>query len=579
MIQQKDLSRLFGRMADLLEIRGENVFRIRAYRRAAQTLDAFSGELQRRVNDGTLEKMSGIGKDLALKITEFSQTGQIQSYERLVKSMPKGVVDLLEVPGLGPKGTKLISEQLKVTNLRQLKAAAQSHRIRTLPGFSEKKEANLLKGMEILQSARSRMDLGTATALAMELMAFLKKQSGVKRVAIAGSLRRLRETIGDIDLLATAGQSGKVTAGFAQASFSERVLVCGQTKTSILTKEGVQVDLRVVAPEAFGAALQYFTGSKEHNVRLRERATRRGLKVNEYGVFRLQSGKKVAGREEEDVYKALELPWIPPEMREDTGEVEAAARGQLPSPVDLKDIRGDFHVHTNASDGTAKLEDLPAAGAARGYQYLVVTDHSRSLKVANGLSIERLRSRMRRIDALNRQKHRCRLLKGAEVDILPDGRMDYPDDVLKELDVVVGSVHSAFKQDSATMTCRILRAIHNPYVTILGHPTGRLMGSREGYAVDLDAIFKAAKDTGTALELNGQPRRLDLSSSAARKARDMGAMLAISTDSHSLAQLDQMTFGLGLARRAWVESDQVLNAMSLARLQRWVSIKRKRLGR
>ena len=361
--------------------------------------------------------------------------------------------------------------------------------------------------------------------------------------------------------------------------FCARILASGKTKTSILTPEGLQVDLRVVPPESFGAALQYFTGSKEHNVRLRELAVRRGLKVNEYGVFRVRDGRRLAGREESDVYEVLGMPWIPPELREDAGELEAAKAGRLPRVVEERDIRGDFHIHTRWSDGSDSLEAMAAAGEARGYEYLAICDHSRSLKVAHGMSVPRLRQQMAAVRALNRRQKRCRLLMGAEVDILNDGAMDYPNEVLADLDFVVGSIHTGFGQGEARLTHRLVTAMHNPYVTLIAHPTGRLMGQREPYPVDLETVFKAAKETGTALEINAYPRRLDLSDVAARRAKTTGVMLAISTDSHSLDQLEQMAFGIGVARRAWVEARDLLNCRSLRSLTAWIGRKRPTAGR
>lgn len=578
-MKQHEIAAVFSQMADLLELRGDNPFRIRAYRRAAQHLETFSGDLEPLASSGRLTTLSGIGEDLAAKIAEYLSTGRVAAYEKLKRSVPKGVLELLEVPGVGPKTAKVLHERLRIHSIGQLEAAARAHRLSRLPGFQAKKEENILKGIEIVRKGQERMHLGVALPLATELLTFLKGVSGVSRVSTAGSLRRMKETIGDLDLLAAASKPARVMDAFTHAAFCARVLASGDTKSSILTKDGIQVDLRVVAPDSFGAALQYFTGSKEHNVRLREMASRRGLKVNEYGVFKSATNRRIAGREEEEVYRALGLAWIAPELREDTGEIDAAKTGRLPSLVDAGDIKGDFHIHTTWSDGSDSLDDVAKAGQARGYQYLAVCDHSQSLKVAHGMTPARLRRQMTKIRSLNARAARFRLLMGAEVDILSDGSMDYPDEVLAELDFVVGSIHSGFTQGERVITQRIIAAMRNPYVTLIAHPTGRLMGRREPYPVDLEAVCQAAKDTGTALEMNAYPKRMDLCDTAARRAKDLGVMLAISTDTHSLDQLDQMVFGLGIARRAWVEPKQLLNCLSRQALLSWVGRKRSAMGR
>ncbi len=573
-MKQHEIAALFAQMGDLLEFRGENPFRIRAYRRAAQNLESFSGDLDRLAAEGRLTELSGIGSDLAAKITEYLTTGRIKAVEELRRSIPSGVLALLEVPGIGPKTAKNLTERLHIASVEQLEEAARAHRLQGLPGFQKQKEQNILRGIAIVKKGRERMHLGLALGLASELLALLGKVPGVTRVSAAGSLRRMKETIGDLDLLAASRRPLGVMRSLCESSYCARVLAEGTTKASIITPSGVQVDLRVVEPESFGAALQYFTGSKEHNVRLRELAIRRGLKVNEYGVFRLNTGRRLAGKEETDVYKALGLPWIAPELREDRSEIDAAKTGRLPDLVEAADVRGDFHIHTNWSDGSDRLEDMARAGAARGYQYLAICDHSRSLKVAHGMSIPRIRQQMAAVRALNARNRGLRLLMGSEVDILNDGSMDYPDHVLAELDFVVGSVHSGFTQSEATLTRRIVAAMRNPYVTLIAHPTGRLMGQREAYPVDLEAVYRVAKETRTALEINAHPKRLDLCDTAAQRAKELGVMLAISTDSHSVDQLEQMAIGLGVARRAWIEPTHLLNCFTRDQLLSWIRRKR-----
>lgn len=574
----QQLAALFTQMADLLECRGDNPFRIRAYRRGAQAVEAYGGDLEQLANAGRLRTIPGIGEDLAAKITEAYRTGTIAALDRLKRQMPSGILELLRVPGLGPKTAMLLHKQLKVDTVDALEQAIAAGRLKGVAGFQEKKVQNLLKGLQTARQGHERMLLGDAYRLAQDLLALLGKVPGVRRASMAGSLRRMRETIGDLDLLAASESPAKVMAALTRSAFCARVLGSGGTKTSILTPQGVQVDLRVVPPKSFGAALQYFTGSKEHNVRLRELAARQGLKVNEYGVFRVKTNRWIAGREEADVYKALGLRWMPPELREDTGELDAALRHRLPRLVDAQDIRGDFHIHTDATDGHYPLDAVAKAAEARGYEYIAVCDHSRSLRVARGLSIEQLRAHVKKIRALSGKLRRLRLLAGTEMDILPDGSLDYPDTVLRELDFVVASIHSAFAKPREQLTRRLIRAMENPYVTLIAHPTGRRIGLREPYPLDTDEVFRAATRTGTALEINAQPERLDLRDHLARQAQEAGVMLAISTDTHALRDFDHMAFGLGIARRAWIGPQQVLNTMTLNRLTGWIAKQRSRKG-
>lgn len=573
-MKQHEIAALFTQMADLLEFRGANPFRIRAYRKAAQSLEGLAEDLERLNAQDRLEDIPGIGQDLARKIRDYLAHGTIQEIEEVKRTVPPVVFELLEVPGVGPKTAKLLVDRLRITSLDRLESAAKTHKLCKLPGFQETKEQNILKGIAIVRKGRARMHLGLALPLARSLLDALRALPEVKRIEAAGSLRRMKETIGDLDLLVAAAQPAAVMRAFTTAPFCGRVLAAGTTKASILTPDGVQVDLRVVEPGAFGAALVYFTGSKEHNVHLREMAVRKGLKINEYGVFN-KTGKRLAGREEEDVYRAVGLPWIPPEIREDGGEFEAALKGHLPKLVTQEDVRGDFHIHTTASDGAHGLEEVAEAGRKRGYEYLVISDHSQSLKVANGMSVRKLNTQMTKIRMLNRRFRGFQLLMGSEVDILQRGRLDYPDEVLSRLDFVIGSIHSGFKQDEATLTARLTAAMRNPYLSLIAHPTGRLMGQREPYAVDLERVFAAAKTTQTALEINAYPKRLDLNDQHARRAKDCGVRLAISTDTHRLDQLHDIAIGLGVARRAWLEPKHLLNCLSRDRLLAWVHEKRR----
>ncbi len=573
-MKQLEIADAFGRIADFLELKGENPFRIRAYRRAALNLKNLTEDLEQLAGAGGLEQIPGIGKDLAAKIQEVLASGRIEFLERLKKEIPESLVSLLTVPGIGPKTAKLVYDKFKVRSIAHLEELVKAGKLRMLPGFQQKKEQNILRGIQLLKAGQERMTLGVARALADQVLRSLKGLPEIRRIAVAGSLRRCKETVRDLDILVTSTHPAKVMDRFVNLSIVGQVQAHGETKSSIRTRQGVQVDLRVVEPDQFGAALVYFTGSKEHNIRIRSLANKLGLTVNEYGAFREKTGRKVAGREEEDVYRVLGLPWIPPELREDTGEVEAAARGRLPKLVELKDLKGDFHIHTNRSDGHHPLEEVARAAKARGYRYMLLSDHSQSLRVAGGLSESELLEQMEEVRKLNRRLSPFRVLMGAEVDILPDGRMDYPNRLLAKLDLVIAAVHSAFKQPKETMTRRILKALENRYVTILAHPTGRLLGEREPYEVDLEQVCRTAARTRTALEINCYTQRLDLNDVQARKAREMGVKLVLSTDTHALEQLEGIELGLAMARRAWSEPGDLLNTMGLKQLLNWVATKR-----
>ncbi len=563
-----EIAKLFYEMADLLEIKGENVFRVRAYRRAAETLESLPEEITAAAQRGGLMKIPGIGKDLAGKIQEFLAGGKIADLEAMRKEVPRGLLSIMEVPGLGPKTAKLLYDRLGVDSVERLEALARSGEILGVPGIREKTRDNILKGIATWKAGQSRMLVGKALGVAESLVEALKARGGVSKIEVAGSTRRRKETVGDIDILVTSEDPARVIDTFVSLPSALDVLAHGETKASIRHQEGIQVDLRVVELEAFGAALQYFTGSKEHNVRLRELASKKGLKVSEYGVFDEKSGKRIAGATEEEVYEAIGLPWISPELRENAGEIEAALTGKLPDLIEEDAIRGDLHAHTDWSDGHHPLEKLIAAAEARGYEYIIVSDHSKSSTVAGGLTADELREQIRKIRALQK-KHTIRILTGSECDILADGSMDFPDDVLKELDIVLAAVHSRFKQSRAEMTARIVRALENPYVNILVHPTGRLIGERDPYDVDLEQVFAAAKKHGKAIEINASPQRLDLKDAHARRAAELGVMITIDTDTHYLENLDNIALGVATARRAWITRRQVLNTLPLKNLLAW----------
>ena len=563
-----EVARLFNLMADVLELQGENVFRVRAYRRAAQNLETLREDVETLAREKRLDEIPGVGADLAGKIAEYLETGRVRDIDRAARKIPEGVVALMNVPGIGPKMAMRLHRR-GITDVDRLEKAARAGRLRGLPGIQARTEQSILHGIALVRGGQARMPLGRALPIARRLAEALRRASGVREIALAGSIRRGRETVGDIDVLVTSDRPRAVMDAFVALPEVGEILEKGDTKGSIRHREGLQVDLRVVEPECFGAALVYFTGSKQHNIRIREMAVRRGLKLSEYGVFRASSGRRVAGATEEEVYAAIGLPWIPPELREDAGEVEAALGGRLPVLVSLDDIRGDLHCHTKASDGHASIEAVVAAARRRGYEYVVISDHSRSARVAGGLSPGEARTHVTRIRAVARRSKDIAVLAGTECDILPDGSMDYPDALLADLDVVVAAVHGRFKQPRAEMTRRLCRALANPHVDVLAHPSGRLIGEREPYAFDLERVLDTAKRHDKALEINAYPTRLDLGDVQARRAHERGVLLAIDTDSHMLDHLGFMELGVLTARRAWVGKAGVVNTWPARRLREW----------
>jgi DNA polymerase (family 10) len=574
-----EVARLFELMADLLEIRGDNPFRIRAYRRASQNVESLGEDIEAVARDGRLAKIPGVGRDLADKITEYLKSGRMKDVEALQQDIPKGVVELMTVPGLGPRTAKLLYDKAGVSDVAQLEELARSGRLRGLPGIQEKSEANILKGIAVIKKGQERTPLARGLPLAEALYRALESLPEVEQLALAGSIRRRKETVGDFDILVTSPAPARVMEAFSGLPDVAEVLARGGTKASVRHREGIQVDLRVVEPESFGAALVYFTGSKQHNIRIREMAVRKHLKISEYGVFEEATGRRVAGRTEEEVYAAIGLPWIPPELREDAGEVEAALGGTLPRLVELGDIRGDLHAHTNASDGHHTIEELVQAARARGYQYIIVSDHSRSSTVAGGLCVEELQARLQKIRAIQTAHSDIRILAGTECDILPDGSLDYPDPVLAELDIVLGAVHSRFRQSRPEMTQRLCAALANPYVNILAHPTGRLIGEREPSDVDLDEVLRTAKHHDTAVEINCHAKRLDLNDVHTRRAAELGVLVSIDTDTHVLDHLDNMSLGIATARRGWIEAPRVINTWPVEKLLDWVHRSRPARGK
>jgi DNA polymerase (family X) len=569
-VKNFEIARLFYEMASLLEVKSDNVFRVRAYQRAAQTLETLAEDVAALAERGELTKLPGIGRELAALITEYLQTGRLAPLDTLRAELPPAFLTLLEIRGLGPKTARLLWERLGVGTVERLEELCRSGEILQVPGVRQKTSENILKGIALWKAGRARMPVSQARRVAALVVDALRAHGGVDRIEVAGSLRRLRETVKDVDILVTSTQPLRVIGTLVSLPSVTEVLARGDTKASVRHQDGVQIDLRVVEPAAFGAALQYFTGSKDHNVRLREMARRRGLTISEYGVFEERTGTRVAGATEEDVYAAVGLPWIPPELRENTGELEAARAGRLPSLVTAAAIRGDLHAHTDWSDGHHSLDRLIEAAEARGYEYIIVSDHSQSAAIARGLSVDQLRAQVETIRHLQ-PRFKIRILTGTECDILADGTMDFPDEVLGELDIVLAAVHSRFRQTREEMTARIVRALENPHVDVLVHPTGRLLGSREPYDVDLESVFGAARQHGKAVEINASPDRLDLADVHARRAADLGVPVAVSTDTHYLSNLDNLELGLGVARRAWIGPAQVLNARPLDDLLAWRS--------
>ncbi len=558
-MENQRVAQIFQEIGDVLELKGENRFRYLSYHRAAQTITNLSQDIRKIYDNGELEKIPGIGKALSEKIAEILNTGKCGTHERLLAEFDKGLLELLTIRGLGPKKVKKFYDELGIDNVGKLKVAAEKGVIAELDGMGEKSQADILKAIAEHEKHIERSHLITATLLAEFLIKYMKDCPAVKRAEYAGSLRRGRETIGDIDILATGKDHAAIIAHFLAHHDISTVLAQGETKASVVLEGGVQVDLRVVDEASFGAALYYFTGSKNHNIATRKLAIKKGLKINEYGVFKGE--KSIAGKTEKEIFKVLGLPYIIPELREDQGEIKE----KLPKSVELKDIRGDLHFHTNWSDGRNTLEEMVAAAKKLGYEYLCVADHSTSARVAHGLDTDRIMDQIKQVDALNKKLRGFKVFKGSEVDILSDGSLDYPDEILKLLDIVTVSVHTKFTLSAAEQTARIIKAISNPYVNVLGHPTGRIVNRRESYEVDIVEVARAAKKNNVAMEINSN-LRLDLSGTNTRIAKEHGVKFVINTDAHGIDQLALMKFGVITARRGWLEKKDVLNTLPLEKL-------------
>ena len=560
------IAAIFYEVADILDLQGV-AFKPNAYRRAARSLEELDEPISKLAADDKLQEIPGVGESMAKKIQEILQTGELSYLRKLRGQIPPGLLQILRVPEVGPKKAMQLHNELGISDLEQLRAAAESRKLRSLKGFGEKSEEKILAGLRTLESKGTRMLLGDAYPVASAYVDYLRASSSLDLVTVAGSLRRGKETVGDIDILVGDDKPAAAMESFVSYPDVKEVLMRGPTKSSVVLKGGLQVDIRAVDTKSYGAALAYFTGSKDHNVKMRKIGVEMGLKLNEYGVFERDSGKPIAGATEEEVYKALGMKWVPPEIREDTGEVEQARKGIVPELLEPSHVKGDLHAHTEWSDGLPSIQSLAESAIQRGYEYIAVTDHSQSLKIANGLSPERLKKQIEAVrkvqDTLGK---RLRLLAGSEVDIKADGSLDYPSSLLESLDIVVASVHSRFKMDKGEMTKRIVAAIESGRVDIIGHPTGRIIGERDPYEFDIEKVFSAAKSSGVCMEINSFPDRLDLKDTNCRLAKESKVRIAIGTDAHRIEQLDFIKYGIITARRGWLSDSDVLNTLGTREL-------------
>ncbi len=565
-VANAEIAEQLDKVADLLDIEGANPFRVRAYRRAARLIEGLPRSVADMLAEGAdLDELPGIGPDLAAKIAEIARGGHLAMLDALAREVPPGITSLLRLPGLGPKRVHLLQERLGIDSIEKLEAAAKSGRLREVPGIGPGTQVKVLRALATGAANTPRTRLAAAEQIALPLLRHIAGTEGVLRAEVAGSFRRRRETVGDLDLVVAAAAGQGAMRAFTGYEAVAEVVERGPTRATVRLRNGLQVDLRVVGEESYGAALCYFTGSKAHNIALRQIAVERGWKLNEYGLF--EGGRRLAGGTEAELYKRLGLAWVPPELREDLGEIEAARRGELPHLVEAADMRGDLHVHTTASDGRATLAEMVAAARVKGYAYMAVTDHSQRMAMVHGLDAGRLHAQVDEIARLNARLSGFTVLAGIEVDILEDGSLDLPDAVLRRLDLVVGAIHSRFNLPQRKQTERLLRAMDNRLLNIVAHPTGRLINERPSHELDVERIMRAAAERGCVLEVNAQPERLDLADTHCRLAKQLGVKVAISTDAHAAAELDFMRFGLDQARRGWLEADDVINTRGLAALR------------
>ncbi|ORT57214.1 DNA polymerase/3'-5' exonuclease PolX [Streptomyces sp. CB03238] len=564
----EEVQALLQEYADLIAITGGDAFKARAYEKAARAVGGYHADVS-TLDAKQLRDIPNVGRSIAEKIVEYLASGHVSAVEERREAIPAGVRELITIPMLGPKKAMVLHEELGISSVDQLLDAIQQERLRDLKGFGEKTEENILHGIRLMQKAGDRILLDAAMDTAEQLVAELSRITGCARCGYAGSLRRMRETIGDIDVLVAAERSAPFMEALGSLPYTAEVIAHGEKKTSIRTTKGLQIDVRVLPPDSWGAGLQYFTGSKAHNIRTREIAVRHKLKLSEYGLFHARSGKKITSETEEEIYARLGLPWIPPTLREDRGEIAAGLRDELPELVQESDIRGDLHTHTDLTDGLAPLEEMVAAAAERGYAYYAVTDHAPDLAMQR-MTKEKILAQRERVRELDRAHHGMRLLHGTELNIGPDGTVDWPDDFLETFDLCVASVHSHFNQSRQALTRRLVRACENPHVSVIGHPTTRLLGKRPGIDADFDAVFEACARTGAALEINAHPNRLDLCDDDILRAKRYGVKFAVNSDAHAVTHLPYMRYGVGTAQRGWLTRDDVINTWPLARLRRFL---------
>jgi DNA polymerase (family 10) len=568
-VHNREIAGIFKEIADLLDIEGENQFRVRAYRNAARTMSNLSTGVADMVEQGEdLSKLPGIGKDLAGKIKEIVHTGSLKMLDELRKNTEPQLREMMKIGSLGPKRVKKLHEELDVNNVEELEKAAESGKVRVIKGFGKKTEQSILRDAKKVKKGKKekRFLWIEIEEYAEPLVEYMQKHEGISRITVAGSYRRKQETVGDLDVLVICEDSKPVMDHFTSYDEVGRIISKGETRSSVVLRSGIQVDLRVLHEESYGSAMHYFTGSKSHNVAIRKIAVNQGLKINEYGVFK--GDRRVAGRTEEEVYDQVGLPYIEPELRENRGEIEAAREGCLPKLVTLEDIRGDLQIHTEASDGSASLRSMAEEARNMGYEYLAITDHSKRVTMAQGLNAERLGEQIEEIEKLNERAADFRIIRSCEVDILEDGSLDLENEILEELDVVIGAVHYYMNLPRKKQTQRIIRAMDNPHFNILAHPTGRLIGSREPYEIDIEQIMKAAKERGCFLEINADPTRLDLNDIHCKMAKEIGLKVPVSTDAHSVRGLRQMRLGVSQARRGWLTAEDVLNTHSWAEIKK-----------